>query len=183
MSTYFESLFEDVENERISSDFHDLQLRVERLSKELMELNAQKANPQTPARTQVKPQKSVPQTPARSQAKPQKSPAANMKNVEISLQEKRRLGQMIQSLPTQYLRGVCQIVTDGLPNLNDNSEVLEFDIDTLPPVKIRELQKYVAAKLKLKRREQTKSKSDSKKETLANKKQLQVSEHCLDCII
>lgn len=48
-------------------------------------------------------------------------------------------------MPPEYLRGVWEIVSESLGNIN--SEELEFDIDTLPVRKTRELEAYVKNKL------------------------------------
>lgn len=52
------------------------------------------------------------------------------------MQEKRNLGSLIKKLPHEYLKGVWEIVSSAT---NDNTEELEFDIETLPARKAREL--------------------------------------------
>lgn len=46
---------------------------------------------------------------------------------------------MIKKLPHEYLRGVWEIVNES----QENREELEFDIETLPVKKARELEGYV----------------------------------------
>ncbi len=62
----------------------------------------------------------------------------------MSLQEKRKLGQDIRSLPPDYLRGVWEIVSDGN---GSQKEELQFDIDLLSVRKCRELEQYVKKSL------------------------------------
>ena len=68
---------------------------------------------------------------------------SQMNEKPMTLQEKKNLGQNIRNLPAQYLRGVWEIVNDGV--LNQHKEELEFDIDTLPVKKCRELERHVNA--------------------------------------
>jgi len=64
----------------------------------------------------------------------------------MTMAEKRALGQSIRNLPPEHLRGVWEIVSEGMQH-NNNREELEFDIDTLPVKITRELEKYVKIKL------------------------------------
>jgi hypothetical protein len=66
---------------------------------------------------------------------------------DMSAQEKKILGQNIRSLPPEYLKGVWEIVSSGLPAGLQNKEEIEFDIDTLAPGKLRELDRYVKTKM------------------------------------
>lgn len=66
----------------------------------------------------------------------------------MTINEKKTLGQNIRSLPPEYLRGVWDIVSEGMPSYQ-NREELEFDIDTLPTRVTRELEKYVKNKMAL----------------------------------
>jgi hypothetical protein len=52
----------------------------------------------------------------------------------------------IRTLPAEYLKGVWEIVSEGL-NVMPSNEELEFDIDTLPIRKTRLLERYVNSKL------------------------------------
>jgi hypothetical protein len=64
----------------------------------------------------------------------------------MTMNEKRQLGQSIRSLPPEHLRGVWEIVSDGNTGQHTQEE-LEFDIDTLPVRKTRQLETYVKNKL------------------------------------
>ena len=70
-------------------------------------------------------------------------------NVEqpLTYQEKKNLSTMIRSLETEHLLGVWEIVSEGNDQIKDNE--IEFDIETLPVRKARELEKYVQSKLEL----------------------------------
>lgn len=50
--------------------------------------------------------------------------------------EKKQLVNNIKKLPAEHLRGVWEIVSDGL-TIQNQSEEIEFDIDTLPVKKTR----------------------------------------------
>jgi hypothetical protein len=62
----------------------------------------------------------------------------------MTVAEKRSLGHSIRKLPQRHLMGVWHIVSSGTPT---SSDLVEFDIDTLPPHKTRELRDYVRAVL------------------------------------
>lgn len=63
-------------------------------------------------------------------------------DVPLTTHEKKSLGLNIRSLKTEDLNGIWSIVQE-IPH---NNEVIEFDIDTLPIRKARELQAYVKSK-------------------------------------
>ena len=65
----------------------------------------------------------------------------------LTYQEKKNLSTMIRSLETEHLLGVWEIVSEGNDQIKDNE--IEFDIETLPVKKARELEKYVQSKLEL----------------------------------
>ena len=133
MSNYFEKLFSEVEiNTGSSETYIELHKKVEKLTKEIKELHTK-----TPS-SNPKLHKNVSQ----------------INEKPMTLQEKRNLGQNIRNLPPQYLRGVWEIVNDGI--LNQHKEELEFDIDTLPVKKCRDLERYVNAKLALIRKNENK---------------------------
>lgn len=133
MSNYFEKLFSDVESNAGGSETYiELHKKVEKLTKEIKELHTK--NPSS----NLKQHKTISQ----------------LNEKPMTLQEKRTLGQNIRNLPPQYLRGVWEIVNDGI--LNQHKEELEFDIDTLPVKKCRELERYVNAKLSLMRKNENK---------------------------
>lgn len=64
----------------------------------------------------------------------------------MTIQEKKNLGMNIRTLPPEFLKGVWEIVSEGM-NVQHASEELEFDIDTLPVKKTRLLERYVNTKL------------------------------------
>ncbi|KAL4442896.1 hypothetical protein ABPG74_010785 [Tetrahymena malaccensis] len=61
------------------------------------------------------------------------------KDIPLTISEKKQLGINIRRLPPEDLNGIWSIVQDS----QQNSEVIEFDIDTLPVRKARELEAYV----------------------------------------
>eukprot|EP00826_Nyctotherus_ovalis_P007433 TRINITY_DN11860_c0_g1_i1.p1 TRINITY_DN11860_c0_g1~~TRINITY_DN11860_c0_g1_i1.p1 ORF type:complete len:228 (+),score=59.13 TRINITY_DN11860_c0_g1_i1:626-1309(+) len=61
----------------------------------------------------------------------------------MTAQEKALLKQHIMSLSQDKLAGMIQIIQDSI-DMSGNSQTLEFDIDSLPPRKCRELEQYVA---------------------------------------
>ena len=65
----------------------------------------------------------------------------------LTYQEKKNLSDMIRSLGTEHLLGVWEIVSEGNDQLKDNQ--IEFDIETLPVRKARELERYVQSKFYL----------------------------------
>lgn len=74
----------------------------------------------------------------------------------LTYQEKKNLSTMIRSLETEHLLGVWEIVSEGSDQLIDNQ--IEFDIDTLPVRKARELERYVVNKLELAKKKNKKNK-------------------------
>jgi Bromodomain extra-terminal - transcription regulation len=130
LESYFNKLVSEMEqNKALPSESHlsELHKKVERLTNKIKELNSTKSSNGLPKQ--------------KSSVQPDKP---------MTLQEKRNLGQNIRNLPTQYLRGVWEIVNDG--TFNQHKEELEFDIDTLPPKKCRELERYVNSKMSLMRK-------------------------------
>lgn len=132
MSNYFEKLFNEIESSSGTETYIELHKKVEKLTKEIKELHTK--NPSS----NLKQHKNLSQ----------------LNEKPMTLQEKKNLGQNIRNLPAQYLRGVWEIVNDGI--LNQHKEELEFDIDTLPVKKCRELERYVNAKLALIRKNENK---------------------------
>lgn len=72
----------------------------------------------------------------------------------LTYQEKKNLSTMIRSLETEHLLGVWEIVSEGNDQLRDNQ--IEFDIETLPVKKARELERYVVNKLELAKKKKNK---------------------------
>ncbi|CAD8090570.1 unnamed protein product [Paramecium primaurelia] len=100
----------------------------------------------------------------------QQAPVNNKKPVKqpslmeqpMNMQEKRALVSNINSLPPEHLRGVWEIVSDGL-KIQEQSDELEFDIDTLPVKKTRQLEKYVNTKLEYLKKQQSKKVAEETK--------------------
>ncbi|CAD8098472.1 unnamed protein product [Paramecium primaurelia] len=92
--------------------------------------------------------------------KPIKQPS--LMEQPMNMQEKRALVSNINSLPPEHLRGVWEIVSDGLKIQEQNDE-LEFDIDTLPVKKTRQLEKYVNTKLEYLKKQQSKKAAEDNK--------------------
>eukprot|EP01017_Pseudomicrothorax_dubius_P043535 TRINITY_DN726_c0_g1_i6.p1 TRINITY_DN726_c0_g1~~TRINITY_DN726_c0_g1_i6.p1 ORF type:complete len:352 (-),score=83.61 TRINITY_DN726_c0_g1_i6:162-1217(-) len=149
MSSYFEKLFREVETSFPGTDSYQVQVlqrQLDKLQREFKELNNTK--------TGTKPV-------GISGGKRTKSDAGLDR--EMTSQEKKVLGQHIRSLPPDYLKGVWEIVSEGLPHNQQNKEEIEFDIDTLPTRKVRELERYVKNKLaQLNKANGKKAKSSSK---------------------
>jgi hypothetical protein len=82
-------------------------------------------------------------------------------NIEhpLTYQEKKNLSTMIRSLETEHLLGVWEIVSEGNDQIKDNE--IEFDIETLPVRKARELEKYVQSKLELMKKTKKKVKTET----------------------
>ena len=76
----------------------------------------------------------------------------------LTYQEKKNLSTMIRSLETEHLLGVWEIVSEGNDQIKDNE--IEFDIETLPVRKARELEKYVQSKLELMKKTKKKVKAE-----------------------
>ncbi|CAD8184102.1 unnamed protein product [Paramecium pentaurelia] len=92
--------------------------------------------------------------------KPVKQPS--LMEQPMNMQEKRALVSNINSLPPEHLRGVWEIVSDGL-KIQEQSDELEFDIDTLPVKKTRQLEKYVNTKLEYLKKQQSKKVAEENK--------------------
>lgn len=119
ISGQFEKLMEGLEQLVLSDKkdaLHDLQRKVERMTKEIKDLHSRGA-------PKVVIQKPVNDKP-------------------MTLQEKRMLGQSIRKLEPKHLRGVLDIVRDSMIIDADGGELV-IDLDTLPPRVCRELENYV----------------------------------------
>ena len=60
--------------------------------------------------------------------------------IPMTPEEKEKLGKDIRSLLPEQLRGIIEIMQETCA---EGRETLEFDIDSLPPRKCRELERYV----------------------------------------
>ena len=61
----------------------------------------------------------------------------------MTLEEKNQLGNQIRTLNKEQLRGIIKILSDPVNDGQQKSKYFEFDIDKLPPKKLRELERYV----------------------------------------
>ncbi|KRX04258.1 Bromodomain [Pseudocohnilembus persalinus] len=123
MSNYFEKLNkENFESSYNGSSVQQLQKQVEKLSKELKELNSIKQK-------------------GHSKKSSKKSTQAKL-DTPMNMKEKRELGQQIRNLPPENLKGVWEIVSKE-NMMQTNKKVLEFDIDNLSVRVTRELEIYV----------------------------------------
>jgi len=57
----------------------------------------------------------------------------------LSFEEKKELSETIQSLEGPALEEVIQIIHDGVPEIGDNADEIEIEIDALPPAVLRQL--------------------------------------------
>lgn len=67
----------------------------------------------------------------------------NLLEEPMNAQEKTQLKQRIMGLSQDKLAGMIQIIQDTI-DMSKNNKTLEFDIDSLPTRKCRELEQYVA---------------------------------------
>ena len=67
----------------------------------------------------------------------------NNDNKLMTLEEKNQLGNQIRTLNKEQLRGIIKILSDPVNDGQQKSKYFEFDIDKLPPKKLRELERYV----------------------------------------
>jgi hypothetical protein len=72
----------------------------------------------------------------------------NLTNKPISLQEKAALKSNIMKLPQDKIGGIVDIIKNSV-DVSQNTETLEFDIDSLPPQCCRELEAYVKKVLQI----------------------------------
>ena len=63
----------------------------------------------------------------------------------MSISEKNALGNAIRNLNKEQLKGIIKLLSDSKINQEQSGQIkyFEFDIDKLPPKKLRELEKYV----------------------------------------
>jgi len=143
MSAAFERYFKEIEHISLNDTVRELEKKVEKLSKQITELHSKGAQVGTSSSKNHKP-----------------SSVANPNVRGYTLEEKKVLCQNIKKLAPEFLRGVWEIVSEGLQQNAKNKEILEFDIQTLPFRVVRELDKYV--KLKMSQTSKNKSKTNKK---------------------
>ena len=129
MSELSEQIIKEIETvtEEKKEDITNIKKRTEKLKKEIDEYYNNGGNVKETVAAPVR-----------------KTTNQNNDNRLMTLEEKNNLGNLIRSLNREQLKGIIKILSD--PN-NDNSQqkskYFEFDIDKLPPKKLRELERYV----------------------------------------
>jgi len=144
LSGYFEKNLKEMGDVSFNDTVKDLEKKVERLSKQITELH----NKNTKGHSNSK----------------NKSSSAQDKG--LTRDEKKILCQNIKRLPAEHLRGVWEIVSEGLNQKSNTKEVLEFDIESLPVKVTRELDKYVKLKMSSTNTSHNKSKNKTKEPTV-----------------
>jgi len=132
-SNFFEMIFKEVDNNiDEKNDIHELNKKLEKLTKEIKEIDRKNTQ------QQILPLK-----------KQESRGSINLMDKAMSMQEKNMLGNNIRLLTQEQLKGVINIVSDNIDMQNTN-KYFEFDIETLPTRKLRELEKYTRSCLKTK---------------------------------
>jgi hypothetical protein len=120
LSSYFEKLYKDNESIQLVIDqkgeIQELNKKVNKLHKIVNEIGN-------------KPQLNS-------------KPTRIFQDKPMNMNEKTALSNNIKKLDSEQLRGIIDIISDTV-DINKSKEVLEFDIDSFPPRKCRELEKYV----------------------------------------
>jgi hypothetical protein len=128
----FEEIFKEMEhmNEE-KTQYQELSKQVERLTKEMNQVKGSVTYPVT------------------APTKKQDSKMVSTMEKPLSIQEKNQLGSNIRQLNHDQLKGILNILSDTF-DIESNSKFFEFDIESLPTRKLRELEKYVKNCLKSK---------------------------------
>jgi len=71
------------------------------------------------------------------------APPKKPKVQSITYAQKKELSEMIGKLDEDNLNGVIDIIRSGIPDLKDGQEEIELDIETIDPVTLRKLYRYV----------------------------------------
>jgi len=146
MSVYFEKLYKDVEVSG-NDTVRELERKVEALTRQISQINQSVSSPVSLNLSRAK------SSGVRSQT------SIKISNKPLTLAEKQQLGQTIPLLSPEHLRGVWDIVSQGVaPSGNDNEEMV-FDIEKLPVDVARELQRYVKHKMSLINRAKNRNKA------------------------
>lgn len=128
LSNFFEEIFKDIENALDDKrDIHELQKKVDKLEHGINTLNKNSA-----------PTNSI-----------KKERSLSISDKPMTTIEKTNLGNNIKKLKPELARGIINILSDST-NVETNSKYFEFDIETLPTKKLREIEKYVMNCLKSK---------------------------------
>ena len=81
---------------------------------------------------------------------PAKPKAAEAKKRDMTYEEKQRLSVNLGKLPAEKLERVLQIISERNPNLSQNDDEIELDIDSLDQQTLWELDRYVTNCMKSK---------------------------------
>ena len=129
-SNFFEMIFKEVDNNNDEkSDILELNKKLEKLTKEIKEIDRKNTQQIIPLKKQ------------------ESRGTINIMDKAMSMQEKNALGNNIRSLTQEQLKGVINIVSDNV-DLHQTNKYFEFDIEILPTRKLRELEKYTKTCLK-----------------------------------
>jgi len=139
LSAFFEKNFKEMGDFSFNDTVKDLEKKVEKLSKQITELHTKNSK-------------------NHNNSKQNKSSSANEK--ALTKEEKKILCQNIKKLPPEHLKGVWEIVSEGLNQQSNTKEVLEFDINSLPVRVTKELDKYVKHKMSTANKSKNKSKTN-----------------------
>eukprot|EP00833_Pecoramyces_ruminatium_P001640 jgi/Orpsp1_1/1175672/evm.model.c7180000054772.1 len=71
------------------------------------------------------------------------APPKKQRVQSITYAQKKELSEMIGKLDEDNLNGVLDIIRSGIPDLKDGQEEIELDIETIDPVTLRKLYRYV----------------------------------------
>ena len=135
-SNFFEDIYRDYENKTFSKDSKnilELKRKMNRLRREIRERNT---GP-------------IPLKHSRLRIDINDYNLSSEKEKKISKKYKLSLVNNIRSLNSDQIKGIINIIHD---NLNHDDKTLEFDINSLPIDKLKELDKYVKKCLKIKSR-------------------------------
>lgn len=129
LSNYFEEIFKDIENTSdVIGEIHEIHKIVSKLHEKVCTLNKNSANTNNMKQEKI----------------------LSISEKPMTTSEKTQLGIKIKMLNYDQLKGIIKIVSDSITMVEQNSKYFEFDIETLPTKKLRELEKYVKNCLKAK---------------------------------
>lgn len=126
LSNFFEEVFKDIENS---------------LDEKKEVIEPQKKPDKIDQRINTINKISAPSIPVK------KEPSLSISDKPMTTIEKNQLGNNIKKLKPELARGIINILSDST-NVETNSKYFEFDIETLPTKKLREIEKYVLNCLK-----------------------------------
>ena len=128
LSNYFEDLFKDVEKGIVqgNDNVRSLPKKVNNLQEKI------NTNKNVVSQTSNNVKREIPQT---------------FSDKPLTSGEKNQIGCNIKLLTIEQLRGIIKILANSVP-VDSSNQYFEFDIETLPPSKLRELDRYVKDCLK-----------------------------------